>query len=113
MSMYGCWAMDSVCPLKLQKTWLSGYWPFVWFTMLSSSTWVAAGMALGLPQNDAGGSPLPVVVVAVQVNEADPAAPVVSVAVTVTLEVPVAVGVPEISPVEELIDSPAGRAGAL
>ena len=35
--------------------------------------------------------------------------PVVSVAVTVTLEVPAVVGVPEISPVEELIDSPAGR----
>ena len=44
----------------------------------------------------------------VQVNDADPCAPVVSVAVTVTLEVPAVVGVPEIRPVEELIDSPAG-----
>ena len=34
-------------------------------------------------------------------------------AVTVTLEVPAVVGVPEISPVEELMDSPAGRPVAL
>src|SRR5690348_15254835 len=52
-------------------------------------------------------------VVTVQVNEADPVAPVVSFAVTVTVEVPAAVGVPEISPVVELIDSPAGRPAAL
>jgi hypothetical protein len=51
----------------------------------------------------------PVGGVTVQVKEALPDAPVPSVAVTVTLEFPVAVGVPEISPVEELIDSPAGR----
>ena len=44
----------------------------------------------------------------VQVNVADPDAPVVSVAVTVAVEVPAVVGVPEISPVE-LIDRPAGR----
>src|SRR5579863_8631438 len=107
--------MDSVCPLKLQSAWLSGYWPFVWFTRLSSSTWVAAGIALVLPQNDAGGSPLPppLLVLTVQLNEADPVAPVVSFAVTVTLEVPAVVGVPEISPVVELIDSPAGRPAAL
>src|ERR1022692_2145500 len=49
----------------------------------------------------------------VQLNEADPAAPVLSLAVTVTLEVPAAVGVPEISPDEELIDSPAGSPVAL
>ena len=49
----------------------------------------------------------------VQLNEADPVAPVVSVAVTVTVDVPAVVGVPEISPVEELIDSPAGRPVAL
>jgi hypothetical protein len=49
----------------------------------------------------------------VQVNDADPDAPVVSVAVTVTDEVPTLVGVPEIRPVEELIDSPAGRPVAL
>src|SRR5450755_2162832 len=49
----------------------------------------------------------------VQLNEADPAAPVVSLAVTVTLEVPAAVGVPEISPDEALIASPAGRPAAL
>src|SRR3984957_14285900 len=49
----------------------------------------------------------------VQLNEAVPLAPVVSVAVTVTDEVPAVVGVPEISPVEELIDSPAGRPLAL
>ena len=44
----------------------------------------------------------------VQLNVAEPDAPVPSLAVTVALPVPVAVGVPEISPVEELIDSPAG-----
>src|SRR6266700_1631431 len=36
----------------------------------------------------------------VQLNEADPAAPVVSLAVTVTFDVPAVVGVPEISPDE-------------
>ena len=49
----------------------------------------------------------------VQLNEAEPEAPVPSVAVTVTLLVPAVVGVPEMSPVEELIDSPAGRPLAL
>jgi hypothetical protein len=44
----------------------------------------------------------------VQLNVADPDAPVPSVAVTVTVDVPAVVGVPEISPVEELMDSPAG-----
>src|ERR1035441_9385989 len=46
--------------------------------------------------------------VTVQLNEADPEAPVVpvvSLAVTVTLEVPAVVGVPEIRPEEELMDS--------
>ena len=46
-------------------------------------------------------------------NEAEPEAPVVSFAVTVTLEVPAVVGVPEIRPVEELIDKPPGRPVAL
>ena len=46
-------------------------------------------------------------------NDAEPCAPVVSVAVTVTVDVPAVVGVPEISPVEALIDSPAGRPLAL
>ncbi len=49
----------------------------------------------------------------VQVKDADPLAPVGSVAVTVTLLVCAVVGVPEISPVEELIDSPAGSPLAL
>ena len=56
---------------------------------------------------------LPDAALMVQVNEADPEAPVVSVAVTVTLLLPVVVGVPEIRPVEELIDRPAGRPVAL
>ncbi len=55
--------------------------------------------------------PLPAATV--QLNEAEPVAPVVSLAVTVTLEVPAAVGVPEIRPEEELMDSPAGRPVAL
>jgi hypothetical protein len=49
----------------------------------------------------------------VQVKVAEPFAPVVSVAVTVTLEVAAAVGVPLISPVLELMLSPAGRPEAL
>ena len=44
----------------------------------------------------------------VQVKVADPEAPVRSLTVTVTVEVPAAVGVPEISPVPELMDRPAG-----
>ena len=43
-----------------------------------------------------------------QVNVVEPAAFVPSVAVTVTDDVPTAVGVPEISPVDELIANPAG-----
>ena len=42
-----------------------------------------------------------------------PLAPVPSVAVTVTLDVPAVVGVPEIRPVAELIDRPAGSPVAL
>ena len=53
--------------------------------------------------------PPPVAVPTVQVNVADPDAPVPSFAVTVTVEDPAVVGVPEISPVEELIDRPAGN----
>ena len=45
----------------------------------------------------------------VQVKVADPEAPVLSVTVTVTVEVAGVVGVPVISPVEELIDRLAGR----
>ena len=44
----------------------------------------------------------------VQVNEADPVAPVLSLALTVVVEVPAVVGVPVISP-DELMDRPAGR----
>src|SRR5215469_3359234 len=44
----------------------------------------------------------------VQLNVAEPDAPVVSLAVTVTLPLPAVVGVPEISPLEALMDSPAG-----
>src|SRR5215472_1916417 len=110
MSMNGCWAMDSVYPLKVQKTWLSGYWPLVWLITSTSSTWVAAGIALTLPQKEAGGAPEPPppLELTVQLKVAEPDAPVVSVAVTVTLEVAAVVGVPEMSPEEE-IDSPAGR----
>ncbi len=47
--------------------------------------------------------------VTVQVNPAEPAALVVSVAVTTVLKVPVVVAVPEINPEEALIDRPGGR----
>src|SRR5438445_10035381 len=98
MSMYGCCAIDLVWPPKLQNTWLSGYWPLVWLTIESSSTWVAAGIAAVLPQNCGGGAPLPPVppLVTVQVKAALLEVPVVSVAVTVTVDVPVVVGVPVI-----------------
>ena len=49
------------------------------------------------------------VLVTVQENVAEPEAPEPSVAVTVTEEAPGAVGVPEMDPVDELIESPAGR----
>src|ERR1700722_2850398 len=55
----------------------------------------------------------PPLALVVQVKVDEPDAPVPSRAVTVTLLVPAAVGVPEISPVEELIDRPAGRPVAL
>src|SRR5258708_22027482 len=50
----------------------------------------------------------PPLVLIVQLNVADPCAPVVSVAVTVTELVAAVVGVPVIRP-EELMDRPAGR----
>src|SRR3984957_11745687 len=53
--------------------------------------------------------PVPPPEFTVQLNEAVPLAPVVSLAVTVTDDVPAVVGVPEIRPVEALIESPAGR----
>ena len=65
--------------------------------MENSSTLCAAGIALVLPENDGGGSPEPAALT-VQLNVAEPDAPVVSLAVTVALPVPAAVGVPEISP---------------
>ncbi len=48
------------------------------------------------------------VVETVQVNEADPVAPVLSLALTVVVEEPAVVGVPVIRP-DELMDRPAGR----
>src|ERR1017187_5033213 len=77
--------------------------------METSRTLCAAGMALGLPQNDAGGAPdrPPPAVLSGHPQVVVPAAPVVWVAVTVTLEVAAVPGVPEIRP-EELMDSPAG-----
>src|SRR5258707_14115617 len=55
---------------------------------------------------------LPVLLLTTQLNEADPEAPVVSLAVTVAVDVAAVVGVPVIRP-EELMDSPAGRPAAL
>ncbi len=67
----------------------------------------------GLPSNWAAVQPLPEPDPTAHVKLAVPLAPVVSVAVTVTLLDPAVVGVPEISPVEELIDRPAGKPEAL
>src|ERR1039457_3231468 len=74
--------------------------------MENSRTLCAAGIALVWPQTDGGGSPEPAAPT-VQLNEAEPDAPVPSFAVTVMLDVPAVVGAPEISP-EELMDSPVG-----
>ena len=60
-----------------------------------------------------GPQPPPLAGLMVQVKVALPLAPVVSVAVTVTVEVAAVVGVPEIRPVVELIDRPAGSPVAL
>src|SRR6516164_1726853 len=67
-------------------------WPVAEFTSLLPDTWSCGAGAL-----------------IVQVKVADPEAPVLSVAVTVTVEAPGVVGLPVISPVEELIERPAGR----
>jgi hypothetical protein len=56
--------------------------------------------------------PVPPVATA-HAKEVEPLAPVVSRAVTVTVELPAAVGVPEMRPEAELMDSPAGRPVAL
>src|SRR5258707_1045440 len=53
--------------------------------------------------------PPPPVPEIVHENVAEPVALVVSFAVTVELTVPAVVGVPEIRPVDALIESPAGR----
>ena len=66
----------------------------------------------GLPRSCCAVQP-PDAALIVQVNEADPLAPVVSLAVTVTLLLPAVVGVPEIRPVDALMDSPAGSPVAL
>jgi hypothetical protein len=52
-------------------------------------------------------------VLTVQVKDAEPDAPVLSEAETVTEYVPAVLAVPEISPVELLIDRPVGRPDAL
>src|SRR5215472_6656357 len=57
--------------------------------------------------------PPPPLVLIVQLNAAVPDAPVPSVALTVTFEVAAVVGVPEIRPVEELMERPAGSPVAL
>jgi hypothetical protein len=54
-----------------------------------------------------------VLLVTCQVNVADPVAPVSSVASTVTVLVAAAVGLPEMTPLALLIDSPAGSPVAL
>src|SRR6185437_14126829 len=70
--------------------------------------WVALGTSRHLPAPTACTSPDEPPPLIVQVKEADPDAPVLSVAVTIALNVPAALGVPVINP-EELIDNPAGR----
>src|SRR5262245_32238519 len=55
MSRYCCSAIECTCPLKLQNTWLSGYWPFVRFRIFTVSTFWAGGIVLVSPQNESGG----------------------------------------------------------
>src|SRR5215472_15666585 len=96
-----------------------------WFSFwvlktLFSEVWMLEADMLGSKTNTfgprfgvfdwAGQVPL---VPTIQLNVADPEAPVVSVAVTVTLVVAAVVGVPVMSPEDEEIDSPAGRPVAL
>src|ERR1700722_16967415 len=57
MSMYGCCAIDSSWPLKLQKTLLSGKRPFVRLRIANSMTFWAAGIVLVSPQKECGGAP--------------------------------------------------------
>jgi hypothetical protein len=59
MSRYGWSAIECVCPLKLQYTWLSGYAPLVRLSTLTISTFWAGGMVLVSPQNESGGAPVP------------------------------------------------------
>jgi hypothetical protein len=66
----------------------------------------------GLPSSCAAVHP-PLDGLIVHEKDVEPEAPVPSVAVTVTLEVPAVVGVPEITPLEELMLNPAGSPLAL
>jgi hypothetical protein len=59
-----------------------------------------------------GDEPLPPAGLMVQMNDANPEAPVASLAATVTRLMPAVVGVPEIRPAE-LIDRPAGSPAAV
>src|SRR3954464_14750882 len=74
---------------------------------------VAPDSKPGLPSFCPGLAQPPPTALIVQVNEVLPEAFVLSFAVTVLLNVPAAEGVPEIRPVEALIESPVGRPVAL
>src|SRR5215471_8047935 len=98
------------------KRWVPNWLTFCVLKTLSSVVWMFELPWLGSKMETLGPKlgvfdpPVqPVAAVfTVQLNVAEPDAPVVSVAVTVTLPLVAVVGVPEISPVEELMDRPAG-----
>src|SRR6266571_9483206 len=101
--------------------WVPNWFSFWVLKTESSVDWMLALDMLGLKMKTFGpkfgvfdwAGQLPPLAVTVQLNEADPEAPVVSLAVTVVLDVAALVGVPLIRPEEELMDSPAGRPVAL
>src|SRR5947209_7873999 len=102
--------VDVPCPNQASKLPELGASPALagWTTPLVPVHGAAAPVSKpGLPSSCAGVQPDDGFTV--HMNDVFPVAPVVSLAVTMTLEVPAVVGVPEIRPLEVLIERPAGK----
>ena len=115
------WLSVSVCVVPYPSShasqvpeWAGSPWPPHWpITPELTDQTALPDSKPGLPSFCPGlGQPPPDGLI-VQVNDVLPEALVLSVAVAVTLNVPAALGVPEIRPDEELMDSPAGSPVAL